>query len=62
MNIGLIVWDRRTSVRPLERKVSELAEEVAKSGARGQTLVDVFRAVGQQNQTVAAVLKRFNLL
>ena len=62
MNIGLIVWDRRTFVRPLERKVSELAEEVAKSGERGQTLVAVFRAVGQQNQTVAAVLKRFNLL
>ena len=62
VNIGLIVWDRRTSVRPLEDKVSKLAEEVTKSGERGQTLVEVLRALGQQNQTVAAVLKRFNLL
>ena len=62
VNIGLIVWDRRMSVRPLEDKVSKLAEEVTKSGERGQTLVEVLRALGQQNQTVAAVLKRFNLL
>ncbi len=62
VNIGLIVWDRRMSVRPLEERVGELAEEVTKSGERGQTLVEVLRALGQQNQTVAAVLKRFNLL
>ena len=62
VNIGLIVWDRRMSVRPLEERVGELAEEVTKSGEQGQTLVEVLRALGQQNQTVAAVLKRFNLL
>ena len=62
VNIGLIVWDRRMSVRPLEDKVNGLAEEVAKSGERGQTVVEVLRAIGQQNQTVAAVLRRFNLL
>ena len=62
VNIGLIVWDRRTAVRPLEEKVRKLAEEVTQGGERGQTLVEVLRAVGQQNQTVAAVLKRFNLL
>lgn len=62
VNIGLIVWDRRMSVRPLADKVTGLAEEVAKSGERGQTVVEVLRAIGQQNQTVAAVLRRFNLL
>ena len=62
VNIGLVVWDRRTSVRPLEDKVSGLAEEVSESRSQVSTLLEVLRALGQQNQTVAAVLKRFNLL
>ena len=62
VNIGLVVWDRRTSVRPLEDKVSGLAEEVSESRSQVSTLLEALRALGQQNQTVAAVLKRFNLL
>ena len=62
VNIGIVVWDRRTAVRPLEKQVNKLAEEVAKDDERGQTVVEVLRAIGQQNQTVAAVLRRFNLL
>ena len=62
INISIVVWDRRAAMRPLEEKVSRLAEEVTKSGEQGQTILEVLRAIGQQNQTVAAVLRRFNLL
>ena len=62
VNIGLMVWDRRTAARPFEDKVSKLTEEVTKSNEQGQTVLEVLRAIGQQNQTVAAVLRRFNLL
>ena len=61
-NVSLVVWDRRTAARPFEEKVSRLTEEVTKSNEQGQTVVEVLRAIGQQNQTVAAVLRRFNLL
>ena len=56
------MWDRRTAARPFEDKVSRLTEEVTKSNEQEQTVVEVLRAIGQQNQTVAAVLRRFNLL
>ena len=62
VNVSLVVWDRRTAARPFEEKVSRLAEEVTKSDEQGQTVLEVLRAIGQQNQTVAAVLRRFNLL
>ena len=62
VNIGLLVWDRRTSVRPLEDKVAGIAEELAEHRSRVSAVLEAVRAVGQQNQTVAAVLKRFNLL
>ena len=62
INISIVVWDRRAATRPLEEKVSRLAEEVTKSGEQGQMVLEVLRAIGQQNQTVAAVLRRFNLL
>ena len=62
VNVSLVVWDRRTAARPFEDKVSRLTEEVTKSNEQEQTVVEVLRAIGQQNQTVAAVLRRFNLL
>ena len=62
VNIGLVVWDRRTAVRPLADKVTGIAEELAENRSRLSALLEAFRELGQQNQTVAAVLKRFNLL
>ena len=62
VNIGLVVWDRRTAARPFEDKVAGIAEELSENRSRVSTLLKAFRALGQQNQTVAAVLKRFNLL
>ena len=62
VNIGIVVWDRRTAARPFEEKVAVIAEELAESRSRWEVLLEAVRALGQQNQTVAAVLRRFNLL
>ena len=62
VNIGIVVWDRRTAARPFEEKVAVMAEELAESRSRWEVLLEAVRALGQQNQTVAAVLRRFNLL
>ena len=62
INVSLVVWDRRTAARPFEEKVAVIAEELAESRSRWDVLLEAVRAVGQQNQTVAAVLRRFNLL
>ncbi len=62
INISIVVWDRRTAARPFEDKVAGLAEELTEQRSRVSALLEAIRALGQQNQTVAAVLKRFNLL
>ena len=62
VNVSLVVWDRRTAARPFEDKVAVIAEELAESRSRWEVLLEALRALGQQNQTVAAVLRRFNLL
>ena len=62
VNVSLVVWDRRTAARPFEEKVAVMAEELAESRSRWEVLLEAVRALGQQNQTVAAVLRRFNLL
>ncbi len=62
INVSLVVWDRRTAARPFEEKVAVIAQELAESRSRWEVLLEAVRAVGQQNQTVAAVLRRFNLL
>ena len=62
INVSLVVWDRRTAARPFEEKVAVIAQELAESRSRWDVLLEAVRAVGQQNQAVAAVLRRFNLL
>ena len=60
--IGFALWDRRTMLRPLERTVSSLAEDLSSNRRRMEALVDALRALGQRNPEVAGVLKQFNLL
>ena len=62
VNIGLIVWDRRTAARSFEDKVAGIEEELADNRSQVSAVLEALRALGQQNQTVAAVLRRFNLL
>ncbi len=62
LNLGIVMWDRRSAVRPLEDKVTGMAEELAEQHSRISALLEAVRTLGQQHPTVAAVLRRFNLL
>ena len=60
--IGFALWDRRTMLRPLERTVTDLSEDLSSNRQRLEALLDALRALGQRNPEVANVLKQFNLL
>ena len=60
--IGFALWDRRTMLRPLERTVTGLSEDLSRNRQRLEALLDALRALGQRNPEVAKVLKQFNLL
>jgi predicted PurR-regulated permease PerM len=60
--IGFALWDRRTMIRPFERAINTLTEELTTNRQRLEALLDALRALGQRNPEVASVLKQFNLL
>ena len=60
--IGFALWDRRTMIRPFERAVNNLTEELTTNRQRLEALLDALRTLGQRNPEVANVLKQFNLL
>ena len=60
--IGFALWDRRTMLRPLERTVTSLTEDLSSNRQRLEALLDALRTLGQRNPEVARVLKQFNLL
>ena len=60
--IGFALWDRRTMLRPVERTVTGLAEELSSNRQRLEALVAALRTLGQRDPAVASVLKQFNLL
>ena len=60
--IGFALWDRRTMLRPLERTVTGLTEDLSSNRQRLEALLDALRTLGQRNPEVARVLKQFNLL
>ena len=60
--IGFALWDRRTMLRPLERTVTGLTEDLSSNRQRLEALLDALRTLGQRNPEVAKVLKQFNLL
>lgn len=60
--VGFAVWDRRTMIRPFESKVREIEEEISQSRQRLHSLLEALRTLGQSDDKVAEVLRRFNLL
>ncbi|MBI3301126.1 MAG: hypothetical protein HYZ72_03475, partial [Deltaproteobacteria bacterium] len=60
--IGFALWDRRTMIRPFESKVREMEEEFSQNRQRLHSLLEAFRTLGQSDEKVAEVLRRFNLL
>ena len=65
---GFIIWDRRTFMRPIERKVTILEQEVLNykedktKFEQLQQLLSVFKELAKTDENVAKVLKQFNLL
>lgn len=60
--IGFALWDRRTMLRPFERSVRSLEEDLTTNRQRVEALLEAFRVLGQRDPAVANVLKQFNLL
>ena len=64
---GFIIWDRRTFMRPIERKVTILEQEVLNykedktKFEQLQQLLSVFKELAKTDENVAKVLKQFNL-
>lgn len=62
VTISLAIWDRRTVVRPVERQLKQVEEEVAGNRQRFHALLEALRALSQRDPQVEQVLKDFNLL
>ena len=60
--IGFALWDRRTMIRPFERTVRSLEEDLSTNRQRIEALLEALRSLGQRDPEVANVLKQFNLL
>ena len=59
--IGFALWDRRTMIRPFERTVRSLEEDLSTNRQRVEALLAALRSLGQRDPGVANVLKRFDL-
>jgi chromosome segregation ATPase len=59
--IGFAIWDRRTMIRPFETKVKEIEEELSQNRQRLHSFLEALQSLGQSDERVAEVLKKFNL-
>ena len=61
---GFVLWDRRSMLRPLEADMKRLEGDLATKGSKTRldATVNALRAWAQENQQLAAVLKRLNLM
>ena len=61
---GFVFWDRRSMLRPLESDMRRLEGDLATKGSKTRldATVNALRAWAQENQQLAAVLKRLNLM
>lgn len=61
-NIGLVLWDRRSMVRPFEIKMNGVEKEIAGNADLLKRLLDSLRALALEDPKVANVLRQFHLL
>jgi len=62
---GFVIWDRRTFMRPIERKIIILEQEIVnikEDKNKMQQIIDAFRELSKTDEKVAYLLKQFNLL
>ena len=61
---GFVLWDRRSMLRPLEADMKRLEGDLATKGSKTRldATVNALRAWAQENDQLATVLKRLNLI
>ncbi|HIF68084.1 MAG TPA: hypothetical protein EYG15_10925 [Deltaproteobacteria bacterium] len=59
--IGFVIWDRKTALRPLERRVA-LLEEQRDTDPQITRVVSALREYAQSNDQFADALRRSSLL
>jgi F0F1-type ATP synthase membrane subunit b/b' len=60
--IGFALWDRKTMTRPLENRIKVVEEEIAQNRSRLHAFLEALRTLSAQDQRVAEVLRKFDLL
>ena len=67
--IGFIVWDRKTALRPLEKKLDKLEQDLqhdlelqSPEGSRLTRLIHALRELAKEDLKVAKTLKAYSLL
>jgi len=61
--MGFAIWDRRTMVRPFEKKVEEIENKIREiDDVKLKNLISTFRELAKADKKVADALKSFNLL
>jgi len=67
--IGFIVWDRKTALRPLEKRMDSLEKDLQhdlelrhEKGSLLTRLVQALRELAKQDEKLACVLRSFSLL
>jgi chromosome segregation ATPase len=57
--MSLLFWDRRTMIRPFEKKVAEIETEIAQNKKVNGTLLDVLKEYAKKDRKFAEVLSQF---
>ncbi len=67
--IGFVVWDRKTALRPLEKKLDKLEQDLAHDmelqspeGSKLTRLIHALRELAKQDKKIAETLKAFSLM
>jgi hypothetical protein len=59
--MSLLFWDRRTMIRPFEKKVAELEIEICENKEINHKLRDVLKEYAKRDHKFAEVIKQFNI-
>jgi chromosome segregation ATPase len=59
--MSLLFWDRRTMIKPFEKKVTEIEKEIAQNKEVNGKLLDVIKEYAKKDRKFAEVVSQFNI-
>ncbi|MCX6583157.1 MAG: hypothetical protein NT166_23530 [Candidatus Aminicenantes bacterium] len=59
--MSLLFWDRRTMIKPFEKKVTEIEKEIAQNKEVNGKLLDVIKEYAKNDRKFAEVVSQFNI-